>query len=60
MGKTLLLLVFFLSLSFGFAQANTEKHSNEKIRIALIGEITVDEGLWFESMYTSLLQIQQR
>ncbi len=56
----LLLLVLLVSLSFGFSQANTEKHSDEKIRIALIGESTVDDGLWFESMYRSLLQVQQR
>lgn len=61
MKKTvLLLLVLLLSLSFGFAQANKEKPSDEKIRIALIGESTVDDGQWFESMYTSLLQVQQR
>ncbi|MDY0290652.1 MAG: BMP family ABC transporter substrate-binding protein [Sphaerochaeta sp.] len=61
MKKTvLLLLVLLLSLSFGFARANTEKHSDEKIRIALIGESTVDDGQWFESMYSALLQVQQR
>ena len=61
MKKALLsLLVLLTALSFGFAQANTEKHSDEKIRIALIGESTADDGLWFESMYTSLLHVQQR
>ncbi|HKL59961.1 MAG TPA: BMP family ABC transporter substrate-binding protein, partial [Sphaerochaeta sp.] len=61
MKKALLsLLVLLAALSFGFSQANTEKHSEEKIRIALIGESTVDDGLWFESMYASLLQVQQR
>ncbi len=54
------LLVLLLSLSLGFAQANRERHSDEMIRIALIGESTVDDGQWFESMYTSLLQVQQR
>ena len=53
-------MVLLISLSFGFTQANTEKHSDEMIRIALIGESTVDDGLWVESMYKSLLRVQQR
>lgn len=56
----LVLVVLSLSLSFGFSQATKERHSDEMIRIALIGESTVDDGLWFESMYTSLLHVQQR
>lgn len=56
----LLLLVLLVSLSFGFAQANAEKHPDEMIRIGLICESTVDDGLWCESMYTSLLHVQQR
>ena len=54
------LLVFLVSLSSGFAQANMETHADEKIRIALICESTVDDGLWCESMYSSLLHVQQR
>lgn len=61
MKKVLLsLLVFLVSLSSGFAQANMETHADEKIRIALICESTVDDGLWCESMYSSLLHVQQR
>lgn len=37
-----------------------ETHADEKIRIALICESTVDDGLWCESMYSSLLHVQQR
>lgn len=61
MKKLLVLLVVLLvSLSFGFAQANTEKHPDEMIRIGLICESTVDDGLWCESMYKALLRVQQR